>query len=362
MSNPNRKGPRGKRGAKSDPNSSRQDPGCNSSTTSQALRTNRDRHTNDLSSSVVEALSTLGRSQFTPADDWIPGVMEHERTLRLANNSFVTSRFTDLQLERNYLLDSLQKADERATRLVRVLAHTQAKLDHSPIRDKSVSHFKRQCNKLKQRLRECENAEKAILDNLGRVSWQIQATERWINAEQYSSKKAPMGERIGVSQISHDLRRMTLDPRTPVFPPQSWDGVTQSGRWMPEQEGVQFCASNWISPIYSPFYNSAYDQSNHHNHYFAHGLPVEEVYQPVLAAVQEDKLSKEVSKIDTSLRRTSETYLDLLDKNDHPLERVRTRSLPAGFGDESYYNGQDPKTCAYQGYGILGERPSGPSP
>ncbi|KAI9875167.1 MAG: hypothetical protein M1830_008807 [Pleopsidium flavum] len=280
--------------------------------------------------------------------------MEQERTLQLLNNSFVTGRFTELQLERNYLLDSLQKADEQATRLVRLLAHSRAKLYQSPVHDRSISHSKRQCNKFKQRLRECENEEKAVLNNLGRVSWQIQATERWMDAEQYSVVKG----KDQVSELSQDARIMTLDPCSPAFQPQTWHGVYQSGPWIPEQEGAQIRASNWISPTYSSFYNSAYDHSNYHNHFYGHGTPVEAVYQPVLAAVKEDKTSGEAVEVETDLRRTSETYLDLLDKNNHPLERVRTNSLPVGSDNDNRCNEQSPVKSGYQGYGILGERTS----
>ncbi|MCJ1367290.1 hypothetical protein MMC16_006422 [Acarospora aff. strigata] len=298
----------------------------------------------------LETESTTSYIQTLPTNSPTAERMNHERPTRLSNDSFAIRGFTDLHLERNYLLDSLQKANEQATRLARLLAHTQTKLHRSYVREKSVSHFKRQCKKLEQRLRECENTEKAILNNLGRVTWRIQATERWMDAEQYRKEGAPTGKGMGMSQITQDLGMMMLDPRPLVHKPQGWDRSqpNETGFWTPEHhQYAQFDAGNWVSPFHSPYYNPGY------NHFYAHDVPPSvQIYQPILHPVPEsdneyEQSPPEVFEADARPKLTNTSTDDspaktqiehLLQQNTVSLKRVRTKSLPIesenGVGNE----------------------------
>lgn len=345
-----RKGHTGKRYVKRDVDTLNRHPSLNNPRI-QTGRSDRETYTDVRRRRILEADRTVSGAISLPSVDNTSRTVEHDHIPQVVNSRFGAHTIADLQQQREYLLESLQKADHQATRLVRQLVHTQAKLDHSSLRDQSVSHLKRQCCKLGQRLKHCESTERGILDELGRVSWQIQATGRWIGAEQYRSTGTA---EHGILQATQDLQTMALDPQITVFQPQGWDDVPYCRPWIPEQNSPQVCGNDWVYPIYPPFYHPTYDYFNHQNHHYTHEMPFEQVYYPILPTVPEDLSSSQgLTDADPESLHTPDTYHDLLKQNKPPLERVRTRSLPTDSGRSASHGAEN---CAYAGYGYLNQQ------
>ncbi|KAI9724095.1 MAG: hypothetical protein M1812_000814 [Candelaria pacifica] len=127
--------------------------------------------------------------------------------------------FSALHREREYLLSVLQKTNGKAAKLVSLLAQADRKLDQYLVQSQSessnqcgqsypsvvssnipfinnanskrtsgfakeIKHERIKCRKFRGKLKRIEAQERAILNNLGRVTWSIQAKEIWIAASE----------------------------------------------------------------------------------------------------------------------------------------------------------------------------------
>jgi hypothetical protein len=117
--------------------------------------------------------------------------------------------FEELQVERSYLINSLQREDFKATELLKKIRYLQEGcLDvmEGPIHRK----LKKQLGHFKNRMCQCTKQEKTILARLGQVTYEIQSKERWSRIE---------NERLQQWNC-HGFEQMSLDATCPEFTPQ----------------------------------------------------------------------------------------------------------------------------------------------
>lgn len=119
--------------------------------------------------------------------------------------------FEELQIERSYLLNCLQREDHKATELLRNIRLLQDELGHGPELWGNKS-MKRQLRYLKNRMRESTEQEKAILARLGHVTYDIQYRERLIRIENERLYHLDCYE-------MQQMQKMQLNATCPAFTP-----------------------------------------------------------------------------------------------------------------------------------------------
>ena len=115
----------------------------------------------------------------------------------------------ELQVERSYLINSLQQEDFKATELLKKIRHLQEACQdiiEGPVHRK----LKKQLGHYKNRMCQCTKQEKAILARLGQVTYEIQSKERWSRIE---------NERLQ-QWICYGFEQMSLGTACPEFIPQ----------------------------------------------------------------------------------------------------------------------------------------------
>jgi hypothetical protein len=123
--------------------------------------------------------------------------------------------FEELQIERSYLLNCLQREDHKATELLRNIRLLQDELGQGPeLRGNKTR--KRQLRYLKNRMRECTEQEKAILARLGHVTYDIQYRERLTRIENERIYHLDCYE----MQQMQQMQQIQLNATCPAFIPQ----------------------------------------------------------------------------------------------------------------------------------------------
>lgn len=118
--------------------------------------------------------------------------------------------FDELQTERSYLLNSLQREDYKATELLKKIRDLQEGFQ-GVVEGPICRNLKKKLGYLKSRMSQCTKQEKMILARLGQVTYEIQSKERW-NRIEY--------ERLQRWNC-HGLHQMHLDATCPEFTPQN---------------------------------------------------------------------------------------------------------------------------------------------
>jgi hypothetical protein len=108
--------------------------------------------------------------------------------------------FQELQVERSYLINSLQREDFKATELLKKVRHLQESC-HDALEGPVHRKLRKQIGHFKNRMCQCTKQEKIILARLGQVTFEIQSKERWSRIE---------NERLQQWNC-HGLEQMRLD-------------------------------------------------------------------------------------------------------------------------------------------------------
>lgn len=116
--------------------------------------------------------------------------------------------FEELQVERSYLISSLQREDSKATDLLKKIRYLQESC-HDAMEGSVHRKLKKQLGHFKNRMCQCTKQEKTILARLGQVTYEIQSKERWNRIE---------NERLQQWNC-HGLEQMHLDATCPEFVP-----------------------------------------------------------------------------------------------------------------------------------------------
>jgi hypothetical protein len=133
--------------------------------------------------------------------------MNHESVYSLPQPSHVefplppSRSFDELQVERSYLVNSLQREDLKATELLKKIRHLQDAC-HDVIEGPLQRKLKKQLGHFKNRMCQCTKQEKTILARLGQVTYEIQSKERWsrIENERLQQWNCPGFERMNINE------------------------------------------------------------------------------------------------------------------------------------------------------------------
>jgi hypothetical protein len=148
--------------------------------------------------------------------------MNHEFVYSLPPQSYVEfphpqlRSFHELQVERSYLINSLQREDFKATELLKKIRHLQEGC-HDAVEGPVHRKLKKQLGHFKNRMCQCTKQEKTILARLGQVTYEIQSKERWSRIE---NERLQQWNCPGFEQMSLDTAYPEFSPQT-VYP-QQW--------------------------------------------------------------------------------------------------------------------------------------------
>jgi len=151
--------------------------------------------------------------------------------------------FADLLFERQYLLEILHSENQRATNLLRRVPPLEEilSLKTEPQIHRSA---KKQLGWLRYRIKECIRQEKAILSQLGKVSHEIQARERWHHIENERQLQFQALSNVNIQTIYKGGQPMQLNPLSSEFRPQ---GILFP-EWIPQQPAQQWNPSVYEYP------------------------------------------------------------------------------------------------------------------
>jgi hypothetical protein len=223
--------------------------------------------------------------------------------------------FEELQVERSYLISSLQREDSKATDLLKKIRYLQESC-HDAMEGSVYRKLKKQLGHFKNRMCQCTKQEKMILARLGQVTYEIQSKERWSRIE---------NERLQQWNC-HGLEQMHLDATCPEFVPHN----AYSQQWA-------------VQPAYHGSYGGGYSEQ----------IPpyggVPELH-PATIRYQSDELYElpcDVSRpVTTRVRSASMINLTL------PKERVKRLSMPELSMGDSEGDASSDDDHRYIGYYI----------
>ncbi len=145
--------------------------------------------------------------------------------------------FEELQVERSYLINCLQREDSKATELLKKIRHLQD-TSHGATDGSVHRKLKRQLGHFKSRMCQSTKQEKMILARLGQVTYEIQSKERWSRVE---------NERLQQWNC-HGFEQMRLDGTCPEFIP--YNAYSQQGQTKPAYDGCYYGGYTQPMPSY----------------------------------------------------------------------------------------------------------------
>lgn len=168
--------------------------------------------------------------------------------------------FDDLHAQCSYLLDSLQAENRKATELLRSITALEESLRQMNDSFSARRPTRKKLGWFKSRLEETSRQEKRILARLGQLTYEIQATERWVQIENERRQYELLQQHPYLNfspALTQRAPQRQLDPTSPVFHLPDLSTPLTPHYWLPWGQQTGWQPSPFETPShFAPQYRS----------------------------------------------------------------------------------------------------------